>query len=52
MRKRLFALLVFVSAVAGFLSAAQPTQARSIPPLYGCDSLINWPCPGPVLVNP
>lgn len=54
MRKRLFGFLVLAFVIAGFFATAQPAQARSIhiPPLIGCDSLINWPCPGPVLVDP
>jgi hypothetical protein len=54
MIKRWIALFFLVlAAIAILLTAiAEPADARKIPPLIGCDSLLNWPCPGPVLVNP
>lgn len=35
-----------VAAFAALASLAEPALAQK---LYGCDSLIQWPCPGPAL---
>ena len=52
MRRRVVALVVAVAAALGLLAAtATPADAREIR-IIGCDSLLNWPCPGPMPVNP
>jgi len=53
MRKRLVVLITALLLASGsLLSLAAPANAQRVWPLIGCDSLLNWPCPGPVLVNP
>jgi hypothetical protein len=54
MIKRWITLFVLVVATVAVLLAAMagPADAQRILPLIGCDSYLNWPCPGPVLVNP
>lgn len=50
MRRRLLAFVIaFVLAAGALLSFAQPAQAKKIWPLVGCDSFLEWPCPGPAL---
>ena len=52
MRKRLIALVIAtVLAASALLSVfSQPAQAKNIPAIIGCDSLLEWPCPGPVIL--
>ena len=51
MRKRfVIALLVLLAALASLFAGASPAGARQLPDkIIGCDSLLEWPCPGPVL---
>jgi len=52
-RKRLIALIATAAlAAGGLLSFATPASAQRIWPLIGCNSFLDWPCPGPVIVNP
>jgi hypothetical protein len=48
MRRRVVAVLFVIAAALGLLGAgAAPASAREIR-IIGCDSLLNWPCPGPM----
>jgi hypothetical protein len=48
MRRRIIAgICVAVAAASTLLASAAPVQAREIR-IIGCDSLLNWPCPGPM----
>lgn len=48
--KRLVTILT-IAAIAALmlLATAVPSSAREI---LGCNGIIQWPCPGPVLVDP
>jgi hypothetical protein len=48
MRKRLIVLIAAVAVACGLFAA----PASAMKPLIGCDSVLDWPCPGPVLVQP
>ena len=54
MRRRvlggIFAAVIAATALLSLF--AQPASAQRVWPLIGCDSYLNWPCPGPVLVDP
>ena len=54
MRRRAVALFIAVAAAFGLLAAgASPADARGIEiRVIGCDSLLNWPCPGPMPAGP
>lgn len=44
--RRLFLVIaVVLAAAAALLAIAEPASAAK---LIGCDSLLNWPCPGPM----
>lgn len=46
LKKRMLALIFAVVALASALAAAaQPAAAQK---LLGCDSKLQWPCPGPM----
>jgi hypothetical protein len=48
MHRRVVAAVVTVAAALALLTAgATPAGAREIR-IIGCDSLLNWPCPGPM----
>jgi hypothetical protein len=48
MRRHVVAALFVAAAALGVLTAgAGPADAREIR-IIGCDSLLNWPCPGPM----
>ncbi len=51
-RKLLLAVIALTALAVSFLGTARPADAQRIWPLIGCDSLLQWPCPGPVLVSP
>jgi hypothetical protein len=49
MIRRIIAIVAIVLGLLGALSAVAPSaSAQRIWPLIGCDSYLNWPCPGPV----
>jgi hypothetical protein len=52
MRRRVVVLLAGLGIVVGTLTATAPAAAAREIRIIGCDSLLNWPCPGPMPVAP
>ena len=46
---RLRLIVLMIAVVAMLVLSAAPAGARQ---LLGCDGVIQWPCPGPVLIDP
>ena len=46
LRRKIALILALVLVAFGAISAVG--QSASAQRLIGCDSLLNWPCPGPV----